>query len=72
VQRSQDISEEHRGELQKARKAHQKRGPEISGWIATRKPKSTKLAKKMKRMWYKVECIAQIKINGISLSVRTD
>jgi hypothetical protein len=39
--------------------------------MATRKPKSIKVVKK-KRMWDKVEFIAQIKINGISLSLRAD
>jgi hypothetical protein len=39
-------------------------------YIATRKPKGIKLVKKKKkRMRDKVECIAQIEINGISLSL---
>jgi hypothetical protein len=62
------------------RKKYQKHGPEISGWIgnakpvyiATRKPKSTKLMKKKKRMWDKIEGIAQIKVSGISLSLRVN
>jgi hypothetical protein len=37
-------------------------------YIATGKPKGTKLMKK-KRMWDKVDYISHIEINGISLSL---
>jgi hypothetical protein len=40
-------------------------------YIAARKPKCTKLVKK-KRLLDKVKCIAKIKINGISLSLRAN
>jgi hypothetical protein len=55
---------------------HQKHEPEISGWVGNcetslhshQKAQNTKLMKK-KRMWNKIECITEIEINGISLSL---